>query len=210
VGDLVWGLAHLESDGLSCDSTVGLRSADVEQTGTSRANAPLGLCPRGRSAIGRRPTARLVQLSLVDELPVHGSEDPAFPCAKARIGLGGLGHTHRCWRGPIVVWHLAQYLREGVRLHPQDTLKRSNAFRPWSGLPQKPLRHRRLGYPQRVGQRALGQTTLLARPLERLSESPSLLGRCHVATSASMPPVVTSMPDHLTTDRLSAVSRRKL
>jgi hypothetical protein len=30
VGDLVWGLAHLEVDGLSCDPTVGLRSADVE------------------------------------------------------------------------------------------------------------------------------------------------------------------------------------
>src|SRR5215211_5439416 len=33
VGDLVWGLAHLESDGLSCDSTVGLRSTDVETNG---------------------------------------------------------------------------------------------------------------------------------------------------------------------------------
>src|SRR5215211_6002325 len=29
----VWGLAHLESDGLSCDSTVGLRSTDVETNG---------------------------------------------------------------------------------------------------------------------------------------------------------------------------------
>ena len=81
MGDLVWGLAHLESDGLSCDSTVGLRSTDVETTGTSRANAQPDLCPRGRSPIGRKPAAGLVKLPLVDELPIHGGEDPAFPCA---------------------------------------------------------------------------------------------------------------------------------
>jgi len=81
VGDLVWGLAHLESDGLSCDSTVELRSTDVETNGNSCANGQRDLCPRGRSPIGRNPTAGLVQLPLVDELPVHRGQDPAFPAA---------------------------------------------------------------------------------------------------------------------------------
>jgi hypothetical protein len=40
-----------------------------------------------------------------------------------------------------------------------------------------------LGHPERVGKAALGQAALLARTLERLPESPPLLGRCHVATS---------------------------
>jgi hypothetical protein len=148
----------------------------------------LGLCPRGRSFIGRGPAAGLVQLPLVDKLPIHGGEDPAFPCAQAGIGFCGLGHTHRRWRHPIVVWHLAQESRQGVRLHSQGTLERSNAFRPRSGLPKEPLRHRRLGHPQRIGKPMLGQAALLAGALERLPEPPSLLGRCHVATSASMPP----------------------
>src|SRR5918994_7503173 len=64
VGDLVWGLAHLESDGLSCDSTVGLRSTDVETDGNKRANAQPELFPKGHSPIGRRPGAALVQLPL--------------------------------------------------------------------------------------------------------------------------------------------------
>jgi hypothetical protein len=57
VGDLVWGLAHLESDGLSCDSTVGLRSTDVETTGTGRANAQRDQCPEAAppSAAGPLP-----------------------------------------------------------------------------------------------------------------------------------------------------------
>jgi len=40
-----------------------------------------------------------------------------------------------------------------------------------------------LGDPKRVGKPALGQTTLLAGTLERLPESPPLLGRCHVGPS---------------------------
>jgi hypothetical protein len=39
-----------------------------------------------------------------------------------------------------------------------------------------------LGDPKRVGKPALGQAALLARTLERLPESPPLLGHCHVAT----------------------------
>ena len=45
---------------------------------------------------------------LLDKLAIHGGEDPAFPCAQAGIGFCGLSHTHRRWRRPIVVWHLAQ------------------------------------------------------------------------------------------------------
>jgi hypothetical protein len=81
VGDLVWGLAHLESDGLSCDSTVGLRSADVEANGNRLWERSTGPMPSRPLIIGRGPAAGLVQLSLVDELSVHGDEDPAFPCA---------------------------------------------------------------------------------------------------------------------------------
>jgi hypothetical protein len=39
-----------------------------------------------------------------------------------------------------------------------------------------------LGHPERVGKPTLRQAALLAGALERLPESPSLLGRCHVAT----------------------------
>jgi hypothetical protein len=60
-------------------------------------------------------------------------------------------------------------------------------FRPWSGLPQEPLRHRRLGDPERVGKPALGQAALFARALECLPESPSLLGRCHVLLCLDAP-----------------------
>ena len=63
----------------------------------------------------------------------------------------------------------------------------SNTFRPWSGLPQEPLRHRRLGDPERVGKPALGQAALFARALECLPESPSLLGRCHVLLCLDAP-----------------------
>jgi hypothetical protein len=45
-----------------------------------------------------------------------------------------------------------------------------------------------LGYSKHVGKASLGQAALLAGALERLPESPPLLGRCHVATFASMPP----------------------
>jgi hypothetical protein len=58
--------------------------------------------------MGRGFDAGLVQLPLVDELPIHGGEDPAFPGTQAGIGLCGLCHTHRCWHRRIVVRHLAQ------------------------------------------------------------------------------------------------------
>jgi hypothetical protein len=45
VGDFVWGLAHLESDGLSCDPTVGLRSADVEANGNKLWECSIGPMP---------------------------------------------------------------------------------------------------------------------------------------------------------------------
>ena len=107
MGDLAWGLAHLESDGLSCDSTVGLRSTDVETNGNKPCECSTGLMPERPLPIGRKPAAGLVQLPLVDKLPIHGGEDPAFPYAQAGIGFCGLGHTYRRWRRPIVVWHLA-------------------------------------------------------------------------------------------------------
>jgi hypothetical protein len=63
VGDLVWGLAHLESDGLSCDSTVGLRSTDVETNGNkpcecstgSMPERPLPHQPQARCRLGPTP-----------------------------------------------------------------------------------------------------------------------------------------------------------
>jgi hypothetical protein len=56
VGDLVWGLAHLESDGLSCDSTVGLRSTDVETNGNKPCRCSTG--PMPERPLPHRPQAR--------------------------------------------------------------------------------------------------------------------------------------------------------
>jgi hypothetical protein len=56
VGDLVWGLAHLESDGLSCDSTVGLRSTDVETNGNKPCRCSTG--PMPERPLPHRPEAR--------------------------------------------------------------------------------------------------------------------------------------------------------
>jgi hypothetical protein len=108
VRDLVWGLAHLESDGLSCDSTVGLRSTDVETNGNKSCEYSTKSMLSRPLPNGHGPTSGLVQLAQVDKLPIHGCEDPAFPYAQARIGFCGLGHTHRRWRRLVVVWHLAQ------------------------------------------------------------------------------------------------------
>ena len=56
MSDLVWGLAHLESDGLSCDSTVGLRSTDVETNGNKPCECSTGLMPE--RPLPHRPQAR--------------------------------------------------------------------------------------------------------------------------------------------------------
>jgi hypothetical protein len=59
VGDLVWGLAHLESDGLSCDSTVGLRSADVETNGNKPCECSTRPMPSKPLSHRARPRCRL-------------------------------------------------------------------------------------------------------------------------------------------------------
>ena len=55
----MWGLAHLESDGLSCDPTVGLRSADVETNGNKPCERSTGPMPSKPLSHRARPRCRL-------------------------------------------------------------------------------------------------------------------------------------------------------
>jgi hypothetical protein len=108
VGDLVWGLAHLEVDGLSCDPTVGLRSADVETTGTKlcecstatmssrpfphwvRTHCQLGQTPAGGQVPGTRRPGSGVPVRPVGDRPLRPrshSPMPVLPDRRMALGL---------------------------------------------------------------------------------------------------------------------------
>jgi hypothetical protein len=211
VGDLVWGLAHLESDGLSCDSTVGLRSADVETSGNRPWECSIGPMPsrplphRVRTCCRLGPTAAGGQApdtrrrgSGVPERP--GGDRPRQP----RSHLPKVAPPdRRMGPGPVVAPGSSApsegHAQAQQRVQAEEQFALGATATQMLGRPQA-CRQARAGtdHTPRAHAGAPAQIAAAARPLPR----------CDLC---SMPPRwPTSMPDHLTAHRLSAGSRRKL
>jgi hypothetical protein len=200
VGDLVWGLAHLEVDGLSCDPTVGLRSADVETTGTKlcecstatmssrpfphwvRTHCQLGQTPAGGQVrTPRRGSASAASVTLTDAGAARSSYG-TWPSSCARE-FGSIRRTRssaatRSGRGAVCPrshCDTEAWETPSVSASPRCDRRHSSRAR-WSACPNR--------------RRCSAVATL--RPLPR----------CLL--------VAISMPDRLTANRLWAVSRRNL
>jgi hypothetical protein len=211
VGDLVWGLAHLESDGLSCDSTVGLRSTDVETIGNKPCEYPTGAMPSRplphrpwthgwlgpTPAGGQAPDTRR-RGSGVRDCP--GGDRPQQPGSHL---LKVASPDRHVAPGPVVVpgssAPSAGHARAHQRVQAEERSAPGATGTPTLATP----RARRQG---RVG---TGRTPRApAGAPARIAAAARPLPRCDLCLHASA--VTTSMPDHLTADRLSADSRRKL
>ena len=207
----MWGLAHLESDGLSCDSTVGLRSTDVETNRNKPCEHPtgpmplrplphrpwtncrLGPTPGGGQAPDTRQRGSGVPVRPGgDRLPRPRSHSPKVAPPDRRMAPGpavGPGSS-----APSEEPSQAQQCVQGEeRSAPVATAT------PTPGRPRaRRQAHVGTGRTPRAHAGVPARTAAAAQPLPR----------CDLCLHVSA--VATSMPDHLTADRLSAHSRRKL
>jgi hypothetical protein len=207
----VWGLAHLEVDGLSCDPTVGLRSADVE---TNRNKAvrmlnrnyvleavpPLGADPlpawsNSRWWTSSRYTAARIRRS---RAPRRGSASAA---SVTLTDAGAARSSYGTWPSSCA--------REfgSIRRTRSSAATRSGrgAVCPRSHCDTEAWETPSVSASPRCDRRHSSRARWSACPNRR---------RCSaVATLRPLPRcllVAISMPDRLTADRLWTVSRRNL
>jgi hypothetical protein len=115
--------------------------------------------------------------ALPNKFTVHSNEDPLFPFAQSRIGLGRLDHAHDRFMTALTVWHVAKQSGERAGLQPQGAFKRCNAIRPRRRAAKEPLRHRCLRHLDHRGETTLRQPKVSAGTLERLPKHLTLFGR---------------------------------